>query len=198
MSLTDAVQTRGGKRVASVGGEGGKPRTIDPNQLEVAVPRPRAARSQVPAHHRGRADAVAGIGEQDDRDGPPWARPRLRLRVSRRRPDRRVTASTETQSAAGLGHRKATRTAGAPKTADEALHTRGRPRPESRAAKTGCHRRVLDRGKRGDSDTAAETARATIQRPTTVRRPAATRSPDPASPDPAVDRSRGKARWRKE
>jgi proteasome alpha subunit len=36
MSLTDAVQLAV-EAVASVGGEGGKPRTIDPNQLEVAV-----------------------------------------------------------------------------------------------------------------------------------------------------------------
>ena len=36
MSLTDAVQLAV-EAIASVGGEGGKPRTIDPNLLEVAV-----------------------------------------------------------------------------------------------------------------------------------------------------------------
>jgi proteasome alpha subunit len=36
MSLTDAIQLAV-EAIASVGGEGGKPRTIDPNQLEVAV-----------------------------------------------------------------------------------------------------------------------------------------------------------------
>jgi len=36
MSLTDAIQLAV-ESIASVGGEGGKPRTIDPNQLEVAV-----------------------------------------------------------------------------------------------------------------------------------------------------------------
>src|SRR5215467_13629498 len=36
MSLTDAIQLAV-EAIASVGGEGGKPRTIDPNQLEIAV-----------------------------------------------------------------------------------------------------------------------------------------------------------------
>lgn len=151
MSLTDAVQLAV-EAVASVGGEGGKPRTIDPNQLEVAVldrARPgrkfrritgaaltplleSASKAETPAVGTAAAPAA---GEPSEPTG---------------------TASTEATKAAGPSTTTAP-AAGAQTTADEAS-AREAAAAESRAAKPdGADESST--GEAGDGQTAAETPR---------------------------------------
>ena len=59
MSLTDALRLAV-DALASIGGEGGKPRALDAKQLEVAVLDRARQGPQVPPDHRRRADAAAG------------------------------------------------------------------------------------------------------------------------------------------
>ncbi len=130
MSLTDAVQLAV-EAVASVGGEGGKPRTIDPNQLEVAVlDRVRPGRKfrritgaaltpLLESASKATETPAVGTATAPPAGEPPATEPT-------------DTASTDTKSATGLAT-NGEATAAAQKTADEAS-TREAAAGETRAA----------------------------------------------------------------
>jgi proteasome alpha subunit len=148
MSLTDAVQLAV-EAVASVGGEGGKPRTIDPNQLEVAVlDRARPGRK----FRRITGAALTPLLESASKaTETPAAAPAAGEPPTT---ESTGTASTETKSAAGSAT-NGDPTAGAPKTADEAS-AREAAAAESRAAKPDAADESPT-AEADDGDTAAET-----------------------------------------
>ena len=148
MSLTDAVQLAV-EAVASVGGEGGKPRTIDPNQLEVAVlDRARPGRK----FRRITGAALTPLLESASKaTETPAAAPAAGEPPTT---ESTGTASTGTKSAAGSAT-NGDPTAGAPKTADEAS-AREAAAAESRAAKPDAADESPT-AEADDGDTAAET-----------------------------------------
>jgi proteasome alpha subunit len=152
MSLTDAVQLAV-EAVASVGGEGGKPRTIDPNQLEVAVlDRARPGRK----FRRITGAALTPLLESASKATETPAAAPAAAPAAGEPPttESTGTASTETKSAAGSAT-NGDPTAGAPKTADEAS-AREAAAAESRAAKPDAADESPT-AEADDGDTAAET-----------------------------------------
>jgi proteasome alpha subunit len=153
MSLTDAVQLAV-EAVASVGGEGGKPRTIDPNQLEVAVlDRARPGRK----FRRITGAALTPLLESANKAVETPATGATAAPATGEPPANGSTgtASTETNSAASSATNGGP-AATAPKTADEASAPRAAA-AKSRAAKPD----VADEsstGGAGNGDAAAETS----------------------------------------
>jgi len=152
MSLTDAVQLAV-EAVASVGGEGGKPRTIDPNQLEVAVlDRARPGRK----FRRITGAALTPLLETASKATETPAVGTAAAPTAGEPPatESTGTASTETKSADSSATSGET-TAGAPKSADEAS-TREAAAAESRAAKPDAAEESST-AEAGDGGPAAET-----------------------------------------
>ena len=152
MSLTDAVQLAV-EAVASVGGEGGKPRTIDPNQLEVAVldrARPgRKFRRITGAALTPLLESASKAAETPTAGAaatPPTSEPAAG--ESAGKPDGETASATGSATSGDA-------TASAQKTADEASGPDAAA-TESRAAKPDAADEASTEDA-GDADTAAET-----------------------------------------